>query len=129
MNYLITLKPLKHNSNIGSYSILAELDSTTNKIIRKLLIPSANFTAKDGCMRSFSQGVQKVNDLIYLAGYNFIMIIDYATFNIVDTFSHPLMSDIHCLEVFEDEIYAVSTTIDALLCFDKKQKLLNGIGE
>ncbi|EPR74775.1 hypothetical protein ADIWIN_0139 [Winogradskyella psychrotolerans RS-3] len=39
------------------------------------------------------------------------------------------MSDIHCLEVFEDEIYAVSTTIDALLCFDKKQKLLNGIGE
>lgn len=124
MNYLITLKPLKHNSNLGCFSVLAELDFTTNKIIRKLLIPSANFTTKNACMRSFSQGVQKVDNLIYLAGYNFIMIIDYVTFKIIDSFSHPLMSDIHCLEIFEDKIYVISTTIDALLCFDKNTKQL-----
>lgn len=124
MNYLITLKPLKHDSNEGCYSVLAELDSTTNTIIRKLLIPSANSTTSNGCIRSFSQGVQKVDDLIYVSGYNFILVVNYDSFTIIDSFSHPLMSDIHCIEVFEENIYAVSTTIDALLCFDKKTKAL-----
>lgn len=124
MKYLITLKPLKHNTNHSSYSVLAELDLEKNTITRRIFLPAANFTNKSSYMRTFSQGLYKYKNEIYVAGWNFIVIVDYETFEIKDSFSHPLFSDIHSLAVTDKEIYVISTTIDSLLCFCKDKKEL-----
>jgi|GEM_PF-2442730 hypothetical protein len=120
MNYLVGIKPLKHNINTNSYSVLAEIDWVTKEILRTIKIPSANYTSKDGYMRSNIQGCTIDNGKIYITQWNFIVIIDYKTFQVIDSFSHAYMSDCHGIEIVENEIFVCSTGIDAVLCFDKE---------
>ena len=120
MKYLITLKPLTHETNTSSYSVMAELNWETRRVERALKIPAANFSGQNSFMRSFSQGVCKDGNKIFLAGWNFIMEIDYSSFQISNVFSHNLMSDIHSISVTKNDLFVCSTGIDTLLCFDRK---------
>lgn len=118
MKYLVGLKPLQHNAKYNVYSVLLEIDWYSQKVLRELKIPSASFSSNDGYMRSNAQGCILKNGKIYLTQWNFITIIDYNSFEVIDSFSHPLMSDVHGMEIVDDEIFICSTGIDAVLCFD-----------
>ena len=120
MKYLVTLKPVTHGSNYSTYSVLLEINWNTKKIIRSLKIPAANYNCKNSYMRSFAQGCCKQGKYIYVSNWNFVSVVDYDSFEIVDAFSHPLMADNHGIDTSEDEIFVCSTSIDALLCFDLK---------
>ncbi|VBB43635.1 conserved hypothetical protein [uncultured Desulfatiglans sp.] len=120
MKYLITLKPLTHETTIHSYSVLAELNWRTKTIERWLKIPAANFSGRNSYMRSFSQGICKDGDKLFLSGWNFLIEIKYSSFEIINVFSHRFMSDIHSLDVTRNELFVCSTGIDTLLCFDRE---------
>lgn len=124
MKYLVALKPLLHNTCHQSYAILLEIDWTEKRILRNIKIPSASFTSNTGYMRSNLQGIAIHDDKIYLTLWNFVVIIDYQSFKIVDSFSHPLMSDLHGIAVTDSEVLVCSTAIDTLLCFDRSSQKL-----
>lgn len=120
----MSFKPLKHNCNGDSYAALIEVDWELKEIVRKIKIPSANFSTNRSYMRSNLQGVDLRDGLIYLALWNYVVIMDYASFEIVESFSHPLMSDLHGIAVTREHVYVCSTSIDAVLGFDRSSKEL-----
>lgn len=64
------------------------------------------------------QGICIIGRRIFVAAWNFIVEIDYDSFQIVNTVSHPLMADLHGLATDGRNIWVTSTAIDALLCLD-----------
>lgn len=124
MRLLVALKPLTHDTRLQSYAVLAEVDFEKKEIIRTLKIPAANFTSSNGYMRSNFQGISTIGKLAYLSLWNYIVIVDLTTFEILDAFSHPLMSDLHGIHVTKDEILVCSTGIDTLLCFNRETQTL-----
>ncbi|MEY6432370.1 hypothetical protein ABC977_08125 [Thioalkalicoccus limnaeus] len=119
MKYLVTIKPLTHNTNINTYGLLVELDWTKKQILRTLKFPAANYTTRYSYMRSFVQGIAHYDNLLYLSLWNYVAVVDHDTFQIVDAFSHPLMSDNHGLFATEQHLFICATAIDTLLCFKR----------
>lgn len=125
MTYLVALKPLTHDTRKNSYAVLLEIDWEKQEVKRSIKIPSANFTSKSGYMRSHIQGITLIENKIYISLWNYIVIIDYNTFEVIDSFSHPLMSDLHGIEATENKLLICSTGIDTLLCFDRSNHELD----
>jgi hypothetical protein len=124
MKYLVALKPLTHNTFHQSYAILLEIEWKKKLITRSIKIPSASFSSNSGYMRSNLQGIAVYGDKIYLSLWNFIVIVDYQSFDMIDSFSHPLMADLHGIAVTDSEVLVCSTAIDTLLCFDRSSQRL-----
>ena len=125
MTYLVALKPLTHDTKLNSYAVLLEIDWEKQIVKRSLKIPSANFTSNSGYMRSHIQGLTLIESKIYISLWNFIVIVDYNTFEVFDSFSHPLMSDLHGIEATDNKLLVCSTGIDTLLCFDRSNHELD----
>lgn len=119
MNILVTLKPLHYRSYGHNYGILSEINWKEKKIIRTLKIPS---TAIDGgeefFIPSVISGICNIKSRIFVSTWNFIVEIDYKTFEVVNAFSHPHMADLHGMTTDGQYIWAASTAIDSVLCFD-----------
>lgn len=124
MRYLVALKPLTHDTNHDSFAVLVEVDWDQREVVRSVKIPSANFSSDSGYMRSHIQGLSVYDNKVYLSFWNFIAIIDYETFQVIDSFSHPLMTDLHGICITSDHILVCATAIDGLLCFDRKNQEL-----
>lgn len=118
MKYLITLKPVTHDTNTSSYSVLVEIAWDRKEITRSLKIPAANYTQRNSYMRSFAQGISMCGNQIFLSNWNYITVVDYKKFIVVDAFSHNLMADNHGIEATPNEVFVCSTAIDAVLCFN-----------
>jgi hypothetical protein len=126
MKILATFKPTRHLNNICNYAYLCEIDLLGRKVLRQLKIPSAAFMTKNSFMTNFAQGltIDYQRNRVYVAYWNFIVIIDYENFDIIDAFSHPFMADLHGISYNNNRLYVTSTAIDALLVFDTNTKEL-----
>lgn len=90
---------------------------------RKLAIPTPTETPLDERIKPGLRGLAVWDGRIYVASWNTISIIDYRSFEIVETFSHPLMADLHGIHVDGDGIVATSSLIDSVLFFDANRGL------
>lgn len=124
MKVLATIKPVNYLKDIETFAYLIELDFSTSQISRKIKLPAASFKTKSSFMTNFVQGMVVVEKEIFVAYWNYIVIIDYDTFTIKDAFSHPLMTDNHGIDSDGQRLYVTSTAIDTVLGFDIKSKKL-----
>lgn len=116
--YLVTFKPEKYSTPTHSYAILAEIDWSTQQIVREIRFPSAAFSDVQAYMAPSIGGVAVVNKRVFVAMWNYIVELDYDSFSIINTFSHPYMADLHGMDADGHYLYVASTAIDAILCFD-----------
>lgn len=116
--YLVTLKPEQYLTPQHAYATLAEIDWQTQAVIRTLRFPSASYSDDGSFMAPLAGGVCTVGNRIFVALWNFIVEVDYDSFQIVNSFSHPYMGDLHGITTDGSNLYVAATSIDALLCFD-----------
>ena len=124
MKILATIKPVKYLKNIENFAYLIEIDFSSGQIFRKIKLPAASFKTKSSFMTNFAQGMVVIKKEIFVAYWNYIIVIDYDTFTVKDAFSHPLMSDNHGIDSDGKTLYVTSTAIDSVLGFDIKSKKL-----
>lgn len=124
MRILVTLKPVDYMASHHQYGVLAEIDWDSRQFIRALKLPSAAFKSRHAFMAPLTGGVCVVGDRVFAAMWNFIIEVDYKSFEIVNVFSHPLMADLHGLSSDGDNLWVASTGIDAVLCLDVRSKAL-----
>jgi hypothetical protein len=99
--------------------MVLEIDWTQKRVIRTLKIPSAIIHRGDGIyIPSVATGMCNILTRVFIATWNFIVEIDYETFDIVNSFSHPYMADLHGMTTDGKNIWVASTAIDSVLCFD-----------
>lgn len=118
MKILATIKPVNYLSNKETFAYLIEVDFISTEIVRKLRIPAAAFKTKSAFMTNFAQGITIAGNKIFVTCWNFIVVIDYESFTIIDSFSHPYMVDLHGIDNDGENLYVTSTAIDSVLCFD-----------
>ncbi len=116
--YLITLKPEKYQTPQYSYAVLAEVDWASQELIRQIRFPSASYGHSEAYHAPLIGGVCTVGERVFVAIYNAIIEIDYTSFQIVNSISHPYMVDLHGMATNGQYLYVASTGIDAVLCFD-----------
>lgn len=116
--YLVTFKPEKYHTPSHSYAILAEIDWETKQVIREIRFPTAVYTHPQAFMAPATGGICETNGRIFVALWNYIVEVDYETFAIVNSFSHPYTVDLHGMDIDGKYLYVTATAIDAVLCFD-----------
>lgn len=124
MKALATIKPVSYLKNTENYAYLIEIDFLSGLIERKLKLPSASFRSENSFMTNFAQGLVAHENKVYVAYWNFIVVIDYVSFCVIDVFSHPLMTDNHGIDTDGKRLFVTSTAIDMLLIFDLQSKRL-----
>ena len=124
--YLITTQSYRHEYGTGDdiptqYGYLVETDF--NGAMRLLRVPTPTDTPHDERIKPGLRGLVAWNGRIYAASWNTVHIIDYPALAIVDSFSHPLMADLHGLFVDESGLWVTSSLIDSVLKFDHDRQL------
>lgn len=120
MNVIISYKPIRYMHPLASYAGIARVNIDTGEVVNVLRIPSANFRTNKSFMVSNAQGLAIHNGLAYVGMWNYVAIVDLDTFTIIDGLSSPEFSDIHSLEVVEDQLLVISTASEVLSSFDLK---------
>ncbi len=118
MKILTTIKPRNQGVSTHSYGVLAEIDWARKKIVRKIKIPSASFFDENSFSHCALNGLAVYEDRIFVSAWNFLIEIDYASFEITNCISIPLMGDLHSIAINRSKIFVVSTVLDAILCFN-----------
>lgn len=118
MNIIVTLKPDYYFTASNIYGIIAEIDWENKKVVRQLKIPTASFQDDQAFMTCFLNGLCSIGNRIFAAAWNFIIEVDYDSFQVVNAYSLPYMTDLHGLETDGKNIWVASTGIDSLLCLD-----------
>jgi hypothetical protein len=91
--------------------------------LRKIRIETPTDNPGGERIKGGLRGISIWRGQIYVATWNSILVIRYPDLRIVDTFDHPLMSDLHGLHVDDHGIWITNTLIDVLLKFDHDRKL------
>lgn len=117
-NILVTFKPEKYATPTHSYAILAEVNWETKQVIREIRFPTSAFSHPQAFMSPLIGGVCVTNGRIFVAMWNYIVEVDYTTFAIVNSFSHPYTADLHGIDTDGKYLYVTATALDAVLCFD-----------
>jgi len=118
VRYLVTLKPEKYHTPQYAYAVLAEIDWYSKQVLREIRFPTATYSHPKAFMSPLIGGVCRVGERVFVAMWNFIVEIDYESFVIVNSFSHPYMADLHGITSDGNHLYVTATAIDAVLCFD-----------
>jgi hypothetical protein len=119
MKILATLKPERYkNIFCDLYGTLVEIDWDTKTVLRSLKIPMASFHEGAAFMTPRLSGLCLIGRRVLVAAWNFIVEIDYDTFQVVNAVSWPLMVDLHGMSTDGKTLWVASTAIDALLCLD-----------
>jgi len=118
--YLVTFKPQRYQTPTHNYAVLAEIDWTQKAVLREIRFPSASYSHEEAYHAPLIGGVCRVGNRVFVAMFNYIAEVDYETFQIVNSFSHPYMVDLHGLTSDGNALYVASTGVDAILCFDLK---------
>jgi hypothetical protein len=124
--YLISTQSYKHEYATGEevptqFAYLLETDF--HGFERRLKIPTPTANPNGERIKTGLRGISIYKGIIYLASWNTVHRIQSASFSYLDSFSHPLMADLHGIHVDDKGIYASSSLIDALLAFDFEFKL------
>lgn len=127
-NYLITTQSYGRGTDGKSelptqYGYLIKTD--LNKILRKLAIPTSTESLASERIKPGIRGVCLFGKKIITTSWNKIFIINYERFEIEDSFSHPLMGDLHGIHADETGVWVNSSLTDSLLWFDW-DKVLRG---
>lgn len=125
MRLIVTLKPENYEQPRSSFGVIAEIDWESKKFIRYLKIPSASFHDSGAFMAPLMGGLCHIGSRLFVAAWNFVIVVDYNNFEILDTFSHPYMADLHGMNTDGSNIWVISTAIESLLCFDPNTYSLN----
>lgn len=56
---------------------------------------------------------------LYVGSTTEVFVFDFPSMDLIRTFSHPYLNDVHHVKEINDDIYVVSTGLDAVLKFDK----------
>ncbi len=116
MRILVTLKPARVTSAHHCFGILAEIDWSSQSVVRTLKVPAAVYNHESSFMTSVLQGLCVTEDRVFCAAWNFLLEIDYHRFEIVNAVSYPLMADLHGMDTDGEHVWVTSTAIDTLLC-------------
>ncbi len=116
--YLVTLKPQQYLTPTHNYAVLAEIDWNKKTILRELRFPSASFANANAYHAPLINGICQVGTRIFVLLFNYIAEVDYTSFQIVNSVSHPYMVDLHGITSDGERLYVVATGIDAILCLD-----------
>jgi hypothetical protein len=124
--YLISTQSYKHEYATGEeiptqFGYLLEMDF--HGFERRLSIPTPTANPNDERIKTGLRGISVYEGIIYVASWNAVHRIQAATFSYLDSFSHPLMADLHGIHVDSQGIYVSSSLIDALLAFDFEHNL------
>lgn len=124
--YLITTQSYKHQRDGAveipmQYGYLVETDF--QGFMRRLSVPTPTATPYPERVKSGLRGIVSWDGKIYAASWNSIYIIDYSSFEIVDSFSHPLMADLHGIYIDEQSVWVASSLFDLVLTFDRDWNL------
>lgn len=124
--FLVSTQSYRHEKDTSQeiptqYGYLVETDFAGHQ--RKLAIPTPTESSTEERIKPGLRGVARWRDRIYAAAWNAITIVDARTFEIVDTFSHPLMADLHGLHVDDEGLVVTSSLVDCVLFFDSKWNL------
>jgi hypothetical protein len=119
MKILATIfKSKNYITPFHSYGILVEIDWDSKTIIRSLKVPAASFQDDTAFMVSYLGGFCLAGQRIFASAWNFIVEVDYDSFQIVNAVSWPPMADLHGMTTDGHDIWVASTAIDAVLCLD-----------
>ncbi len=124
--FLISTQSYRHEKDTEQeiptqFGYLVETDF--HGFMRTIAIPTPTESPFDERIKPGLRGVAEWKGLIYAATWNSICILDYKTFEIIETFSHPLMADLHGLHVDDDGIVVTSSLVDCVLFFDAQRNL------
>lgn len=124
--FLITTQSYQHEKETEEeiptqFGYLVETDFAD--FFRKLAIPTPTDSPFDERIKPGLRGVCAFDGKLYVASWNTISIVDHESFQIVDSFSHPLMADLHGLHVDGNGIAVTSSLIDSVLFFDPERRL------
>lgn len=124
--YLISTQSYMHEYETGSeiptqYGYLVETD--LNRIVRMLKLKTPTTSPYGERLKTGLRGLAIHGGRVYVASWNSVFLIDYDTFELIDTFSHPLMSDLHGIFVDEKSIWVTSSLIDSVLHFSHNRDL------
>nr|CRH08056.1 Protein of unknown function. NHL repeat [Candidatus Magnetococcus massalia] len=118
MRLLVTMKPEAYEGPTGSYGVLAEIEWPAGEIVRQVRFPTASFRCSEAFMAPLIGGVCHAHGKLYVAMWNHIVVVDYASFQIIDAFSDPWMADLHGLTTDGTHLWAAATASESVLCFD-----------
>lgn len=124
--YLVTTQSYRHEYDQEveiptEFGYLVETDF--NGYTRWLSIPTPTDSPYNERLKTGLRGISIRDKKLYVASWNAVHIVDYTSFSVVDTFSHPLMSDLHGMHVDDDGIWVTSSLIDSVLHFDWNRNL------
>jgi hypothetical protein len=124
--YLITTQSYQHEKQSEEeiptqFGYLVETDFSG--FMRTLRIPTPTDSSFDERIKPGLRGISAWGGQLYVASWNTISVIDYNSFEIVGTFTHPLMADLHGIHVDQRGIVATSSLIDSVLFFDADRRL------
>ncbi|MBF0309569.1 MAG: hypothetical protein HQL56_08585 [Magnetococcales bacterium] len=118
MKILATFKPEWYELPDHSYGVVAEIDWSNKTILRQLRLPSASFRDDTAFQAPLLGGLTQIGNRLFVALWNCIVEIDYATFQVVNAVSHPWMADLHGMTTDGKRLWVVSSAVEAVLCFD-----------
>jgi len=118
LRYLVTLKPQQYRTPTHNYAILAEIDWDDKRVLREVRFPTASYETSSAYHAPLIGGVCRVGERVFVTMFNYIVELDYKTFQIVNSVSHPYTVDLHGLASDGKYLYVAATGIDAVLCFD-----------
>jgi hypothetical protein len=124
--FLLTTQSYRHEYETGveiptPFGYLVETDFDSFQ--RVLIIPTPVDSPHGERIKPGLRGLCFLDGKLYVASWNAVHVVDYDTFEVLETFSHPLMSDVHGILVDARHICITSTLIDALLIFDRSRNL------
>lgn len=124
--FLITTQSYRHEKDATQeiptqYGLLVETDFASFQ--RKLAVPTPTDSPLGERIKPGLRGLAMWKNEIYVASWNAITRVDYDSFEIIETFSHPLMADLHGLHIDEKGLVATSSLIDSVLFFDPDRNL------
>ncbi len=123
--YLITTQSYRHQAGGAEiplqHSFLAETDF--RGYVRLLSIPTPTETPWGERIKGGLRGIAHWGGRLFVASWNTVHMVDYAGFEVIEAFSHPLMADLHGIFVDEQGIWLASSLIDSLLKFSHQWDL------
>ncbi|MBF0624815.1 MAG: hypothetical protein HQL82_08410 [Magnetococcales bacterium] len=119
MRVLVTIKAERYELPHHAYAILAEVDWSRRRIVRALKIPTASFRQPHAFMAPLSGGGCCVGARVFMALWNFVVEVDYSSFQIVNAVSSPWMADLHGMTTDgSSRLWVASTAVETVLTLD-----------
>lgn len=125
--YLVSTQSYQHEYATGvdvptQFGYLVETDFHGFQRLLKISTPTDSPFGER--IKTGLRGLCMHNGEVYVGSWNAVHRINYDTFELIETFSHPLMADVHGVYADDQGLWVTSSLVDSLLHFDHRQNLL-----